>query len=123
MTSPTKTGPAEIVTNGPAKNDVSRLPKWAQRRLEAAEREVEHWKRLAHEGPEDTDTFINTYDIGTPGRPLEKGASIRFKVGGRGRGFIEAKLRDGYVEIYADGSIAVQPQSSNVVKVFMEEWR
>lgn len=113
----------ESAVHGSEKNDLSRLPKWAQRRLETAEREAAHWKQVAHDGPEDTDTFINTYDLGSKGIPLQKGASIRFIVGDGRRGYIETKLKDGYVEVYADESIAIQPQSSNVVKVFLEEWR
>lgn len=98
-------------------HDISRLPKWAQSRIEVLELNVEHWKGKALAGPDDSDTFLGG---GLDGRkPLGTRPTVEFFTG-PGRGYqerITARLQEnGLLYVTADGMI-VRPQASNVITV------
>lgn len=108
--------------------DLTKLPKWAQRRIENLERDLGHWREraLATERNDETDTGIRDYtaDFGTP-RFLRSGAHVLFGVQRREgpNGYasydgIECSWRDGHLYVStANDALLAQPQSSNVLKV------
>jgi hypothetical protein len=71
--------------------DVDKLPKWAQRKIEALERKIEalerevaDLRRTLAEGPEDSDTFADPYSDSP--RPLGSGTSVQFVIACRDDG-------------------------------------
>lgn len=110
--------------------DLSKLPKWAQRRIATLEmRLAEERKRIAQfDGPiEDTNTVADPYDE-VP-RPLRRDATIEFRLDDwtDDRGWqqnIRARVRrdvDGsFVEIHGGRGLTVRPWSSNVLRVTVD---
>lgn len=99
-----------------------RLPKWAQAALATSRRLVADAEQRATEarlatGPQDSDTLADPYDD-VPLR-LGHGAYIRFLLDGDS--YVDARVRQdrggAYVDISASAQLAVQPQSSNVIRV------
>jgi hypothetical protein len=106
--------------------DITKLPKWAQRRIEIAEREADRLREeLAGQFP-GTDTFRAPYfdrrDNNSNGIPLPKGETIRFKLGPKWEQYIDCMIRDDtvdgpLVEVRAGYGMLVEPQSSNAIRV------
>lgn len=100
---------------------LSRLPVWAQQRIEALERDVNYWRSQAEEGPENSNTFVHSYtDRGeNGGQPLGENTDIRFELD-EGREFL-VHIESGALQIYAGGltggDISVRPMSSNTVRL------
>lgn len=109
----------------PSERDSSKLPKWAQTKIEVLEKDVEwHRRRLAEAlgGPEDSNTYIDTYtDINERKLNLPNDSRVVFRLPNGHQ--LEARLyHDGtYVELRStglmSGSLEVQPQASNSAKV------
>lgn len=100
-------------------SDVSKLPKWAQQKIDTLERDVAHWKEKATAGPEESDTFVA---FSSERRPLGKRAYIEFQVLPGHRGQITAYLDDdaGELVIHGGDRIMVLPQASNAIRLRME---
>ena len=107
---------------------MERLPKWAQRRIEDQAKQIAALtNRIAElsEGPADADVI--EHDYLHPPRPIGKGKTIRFVMNDRGE-YIEihhARNNSGYLELrgaggQAAGSLAVQPQVSNVLRIRLD---
>lgn len=99
------------------KQDTSKLPKWAQQRIDKLERDVEYWKARATEGPENSDTFIS-WPMDSP-KPLGSGYNIRFVVGSGSGDYIEVRnQQDGSVEVRtAWRGMRIHPTASNTIVV------
>lgn len=101
----------------PQEPDVTRLPKWAQRRLEVLEADLADARSRLAAGPEDSDTFADPYrDVP---RPLGRGTMIRF--GDVEGGAFHVNFEDGQLRIQFSSlrsrGLVVLPESSNSVRV------
>lgn len=104
--------------------DLSRLPKWAQRKISGLQDQIGVLTRNladAHQnltaGPADSDTFADPYS--EVARPLGKRITVRF--GGAGfNGTFDVNFADGVLQIHGQGgsaidAMAVVPKGSNAV--------
>lgn len=101
----------------PQEPDPSRLPKWAQRRLETLERDLADAQSRLAAGPDDSDTFADPYrDVP---RPLGKGTMIQFgdvEEGAFNVSFEDGQLRIQFASLRSQG-LVVLPWSSNSVRL------
>ncbi len=99
----------------PDKQDISKLPKWAQQRIATLEREAAYWQARALDGPEGSNTAVNE---GMKLKPLEHGAEIRFQLGEHWVEHIDVRIdKDGLLQLMGGDGIAIYPSSSNVAFV------
>lgn len=103
--------------------DITKLPRWAQQKIETQQRDIEYWKNIANAGPDNSDTFIDRYI--SENKPLGERPTIVFLLADGNR--IQVRLDESRHFVYAtsiDHSVVVQPQSSNVVRVGVQDyWR
>jgi len=69
-------------------------------------------------GDKPTNTFASTNFVDR--QPLVPNANIEFVLPGNGN-VIQARIRDGWLEIMGNSSIEIVPQSSNVIQVRVKE--
>lgn len=93
--------------------DLSKLPKWAQRKIEVAEmREKEYTHYLAQlAGQEETNVFMRRVFEGVP---LPKDSTIVFRLPS---GSITCFLRGDELELYADSAMTIHPKGGNSISV------
>ena len=99
--------------------DLTKLPKWAQRKIEALRRDVEHWKRIAQQrvGEGETDTFV-WQPVDGDDIPLPKRAAIEFRLTERSRVRVfirEDRDGDRVLDVCGSDPLHVLPVASNVV--------
>lgn len=113
-----------------AKEDVSKLPRWARQRLAKLEADVEHWRKQALSaavtGPEKTEVrMVVLEDGGLKAKGLPAGTEIEFvtaggrvhcSVGAKGKYYDEPVL----TITSPDGRLLVRPYASNMVHVSVE---
>jgi len=105
--------------------DVTKLPRWAQTRIESAERNVEHWKGLALQVSEgQSDTLVRSF---MEERFLPAGSTVDFGVvvtehanGHVSRRGVSCSWRDegGVGQLYVNGGsdmLFVRPQAQNAL--------
>ena len=103
-------------------NDISKLPRWAQQRIEIADRDLAYWRTKAEAGPEDSNTFVHHYkdDGSNGGTPLGMNTAIRFDVGERDYFLVEL-TSDGTLRVHGadrrNGALAVIPKSTNIIEI------
>jgi hypothetical protein len=106
--------------------DITKLPKWARRRIEYAERELAHLQAEMRGQFPGTDTFRSPYmfknDLDSDGIPLPKGETVRFKFGESWDSYIDCMIRDDdptgpTLEVRGGYGLAVEPRSSNSIRV------
>lgn len=96
------------------KNDVTKLPKWAQDRIKQLEGSVAHYKTKAYQVEEgETNVWVSwlmeTYY-------LPEDSIVMFKLkDGQTMEVRHDEFRDGLAVRVKEGAINVRPQSSNVV--------
>ena len=104
--------------------DVTRLPKWAQRRIEVLERALAYERAKLAQGPEGSMAFADPHSEAP--RPLGPRPHIRFLVGETLRGRyqeIDISLADRQpdgirrLQIMGSDSILVCPRSTNLVEI------
>ncbi len=105
--------------------DVTRLPKWAQRRIALLERSVAYHKAELAVGPEGSDTFADPY--GTP-RPLGRGTTIVFTGGDPTSPSPPDRVTvrrqdDGSLYVMCAESAVVLPASNNTFVIVSERRR
>lgn len=98
--------------------DVTKLPKWAQTRIDTLERNNAYLKAVLAEGPEDSDTFADPYSDSP--RPLGKRTMIRFDVGDSSREHFDVRLEGDVLEVYGGSALMLRPHAANVVKLKIE---
>lgn len=96
--------------------DVSKLPKWAQQRIENLERSASEWKARATVGPEDSDTFISRWPAENS-TPLGTGPTIRMQMGPEWWEYVDLRKQADRVYIFANQGIKILPMASNSIKV------
>ena len=95
--------------------DRSKLPKWAQQEIDRLERDlVSAYEKLSI-GPQDSNTFADIYSSAP--RPLGKSPNIDFVFGEKWSQKFQARLEGDTLRVSGGNSIAVFPQSSNVVSI------
>src|SRR5215472_698020 len=97
--------------------DVSRLPKWAQIKIEALERDLASARALLSAGPEGSDTFADPHARAV--RPLGTGTIIRFGGTGYDR-TVDAHWSYGALTIQAHGGHAdmvIKPMAANAFRI------
>ena len=101
------------------RGDVSKLPKWAQAELRNTARERDEWKKLALEGPENTNTAVRSL-MGEI-KPLERGSRIRFQLGERWDEYVECYVEDRIggpiLAVHGGRPYVIHPHSGNLVFV------
>lgn len=100
-------------------HDITKLPKWAQHRINKLEADVESLERKITEvETRDTDVFI-WQGMMEDDIPLPRGSRIVFRVDGGDRNnyFHASLIEDGSLEIYGGASFEISPSSSNVIRV------
>lgn len=108
-------------TKGTTMSDISKLPRWAQQRIEIAERDLAYWRAKAEDGPGESDTFIHGYgeNAELAGTPLGTGTDIRFELGEST--YVIARVSRRGVEIHltqrSSSGLAVLPMSNNMVRI------
>jgi hypothetical protein len=110
-------------------NDETKLPKWAQEEMARLRSRATYWqdeaaKNLAaREDVASTDTVLraNIYRA-DQAMGLPPGSSIRFtpSMADRPDEFIEARIKDGVLEIYAGRRVTIRPVASNRVDIELE---
>ena len=97
----------------------ARLPAWARQELRILRRDRDFYRdernALASNayGPEDTDTKAAPYSE-TPVN-LPKGASVEFRLGDDHHEVIRVRVRDGVLDVNANGGLLVLPKATNHV--------
>jgi hypothetical protein len=99
----------------PSERDVTKLPQWAQRRIEKLERDLAHARDKLSQGPENSDTFADAYSENP--RPLGQGTTIRFVYGDRWHQQFQARLDGDTLHVSGGNSIFIEPRASNSVYV------
>lgn len=110
-----------------ADNDVSKLPKWAQRKIAQLEREVEDLSALVvgDVNPDETNVFIDRFQDATP---LPRGSHVRFNLASSGveapwSERVEVYLVDRgggtVLEIQGGSAITIQPVATNAAQIAM----
>jgi hypothetical protein len=96
--------------------DISGLPKWAQQRIETLEANVEHFKAKLTEGPENSDTFVGSYEPDAV-RPL--GVAPRIRFGTDDNDYVEAQWDENTKSLRVRGrnGITVIPEVSNAISI------
>jgi len=98
--------------------DLSRLPQWAQSRIEVLERDLASAYAKLAAGPGESDTFADPY--GEAVRPLGTGTMIRFGGPGYDR-TVDARWRNGELVVQANAGMtdefAIKPQASNTIRL------
>lgn len=110
--------------------DISKLPKWVQSRIEAAERSAEYWREKIQAGERgDTEVWVQYYprdDVGLP-----PGSRISFKLfddDGEESGRYDVSMTDeGTLEVRGVGrlmmdQLATIHRSSNVFEVRLRSY-
>lgn len=97
----------------------AKLPKWAQQELGRLRRDLEAAQKRLTAGPEDSDTFVQSYSYGDI--PLGDSPSILFKVGESWQDKFTVRREGKYLNVMGGGMIAVMPRGGNVVRIFIEE--
>jgi len=98
---------------------LSRLPKWAQNRIEVLERNLESARAKLAAGPEDSDTFADIHTAAV--RPLGRGTLVRF--GGQGYDCtFDVEWQDGVLHVQGNASssaqdMVIKPQMTNAVQL------
>ena len=96
--------------------DVTKLPRWAQSRIQKLERDVDYYQRKLSAGPENSDTFADAYSDAR--RPLGPGTIVEFRLP-EGRVRIRTD-EHGYLDVNGDDRIQIEPQASNAVRVMVK---
>lgn len=106
-----------------AADDLSRLPRWAQNRITALERDLAAARARLAAGPEDSDTFADPYSTDAV-RPLGQGPLVRFG----GPGFdctFDVTWQDDGIAIQGNSGwpreMVIRPQASNTVRLYFAE--
>ena len=104
--------------------DITKLPKWAQSRIQRLERDIAFYQERLAEGPENSDTFAEPY--ATPPRPLGRETTVELRLGDNGEAIHVRTERDtrGRRSVYVYGSnmhLSVQPLSSNTLRIVASE--
>lgn len=106
-------------------HDVARLPKWAQHRIAALERDLLAARATINAGPENSDTFADPYSEAS--RPLGSEPLIRFYLGNTQRDYIDCMIvRDrhgAHLRVLGSDSLNIEPSSGNVVQLRAERFR
>ena len=99
--------------------DETKLPKWAQSRLENLRRNLRILNlELSQMESGETDTFFDPYFPETRnGRGLPLGTTVRFVYGMAVQSHIDIRLRDRELDISGGDRLVVYPQSSNHIKL------
>ncbi len=111
----------------------ARLPKWAQTRIKALERDVAGWKEEAHSVGVDGDSLIYIERYGEEKVKLPSLAVVSFDIidptdereGAGGR--IDVKHEGNHLQIWGVGTwmsdgITIAPISSNRIKLGLSPW-
>lgn len=94
-----------------AAQDITKLPQWAQQHIRTLEHNVEHWKKKATAGPEDSNTFIRNYIADDT--PLGDSPRIAFRPGGDE---FTVYIVNDYLRVEArHGALHVIPSASNSI--------
>lgn len=101
--------------------DITKLPRWAQRRIEKLEGDVRYWKGLATVGPDVSDTFAQAVDGDTP---LGAERRVKYMMGGEWDSYIEAHtFKDStgprYVQVRGARTLSIVPQATNSFRVYL----
>lgn len=87
--------------------DLSKLPKWAQRRIQKLEHDVAYYKQEANLGLEEADAVLSPY---MDAQPLGSQPTIRFFVGpDRRADWIDVSHRGDELTIQTDHFLLIQP--------------
>lgn len=104
-------------------HDLSRLPKWAQRRLETLEANAAHWKAKAlavADGPEHAPVVVHHYgdepDGGLPDETIQFFPDPKDR-----RTYIEVQRKSYGVEVTSGELLVVRPIASNRVLILLAE--
>lgn len=113
-----------------ATKDITRLPKWAQERIDLLERSVEHYKAKLEEGPANSNTFADPYSDAR--RPLGQDARVRWvleqrtfpsREGTHDSQYIEAHLVEGRLRVTTSDGMRLGPESSNSLYIELTNHR
>lgn len=104
-------------------NDVTKLPRWAQQRIEVLERNLAAAQAKLDAGPGASNTYLHAWtDTGeSVGTPLGTDVSIRFELGNHTH-MLAGLTPDGTLQIQLSGrdassALQVIPRSSNRVEI------
>ena len=101
------------------KENISKLPKWAQIKIRCLESNVSYYKKQVEEIKGEKETNIYIRDGIQELRPLSKNSTIEYvldKQKGHS-GKIHISLSSDTLEIYGGSSIIVKPEASNHIKL------
>jgi hypothetical protein len=111
-------------------NDVTKLPKWVQDKIQVLEMRVEEMTKRARAYEEKTPTPVYVRNLSPlpDEKPLYLPAdkAIRFLVGKGDWEYIDVRLRrtaeqkEAFVELMAGGDLHLAPEVRNVLKVFVK---
>ncbi len=97
---------------------LAKLPKYARMEITRLRRDNESYREKLTAGPENSDTFVDSYDNT---RPLGTGERIKFVLSrredGRVEEYVDARIDEGRVRISTNKFMIVRPCSSNVIEV------
>lgn len=97
--------------------DVTKLPKWAQQRIQTLERNLEHYKKRLEAGPANSRVFADPYSDAR--RPLGWDTVIQFDLGEEGEWGkkIEVRIDGKGVKVMGGSRLAVFPSAANSIQV------
>jgi hypothetical protein len=106
--------------------NTARLPKKVQQYIERLERDLQDALDRLAAGPDDSNTFADPYS-NTP-QPLGHDTRIEFRLdhevaGARGpyvQSHVDRNRSGPYIELIGNGSMVIEPRSSNVIRIRIE---
>jgi hypothetical protein len=99
------------------RGNIDNLPKFAQDEIRRLRKEVEHWKKEASLGPENSLAFANSYSDAPV--PLGPDPDVKFILGDKDIRCTIETTHAGIAElvVYGGDALLIQPRSSNVVHI------
>ncbi len=96
--------------------EINKLPKWAQNRINKIQSDIKYYSDKADEvaGEKETNVFINRYPNPLP---LPKDSDIKFQFK---EGVITCKIKNGCLDIHANVynvRLAILPQVTNAITI------
>jgi hypothetical protein len=100
--------------------DLARLPKWAQRRIQSLEGSVTHWRDKALETASEGEGTNTVTRIGiNEFRYLPSDSLVQFKTPDGNH--IDVRVKDGIVDIIGSSALIVEPVAGNHIHVSVND--
>lgn len=96
--------------------DITKLPVWAQRKIEVLQRDISYLNSKLAAGPENSNTFADPYSSAP--RPLGDSPTVEFVVGpDKLRDRIRVRVEGDEIDVNGSTIMTVRPRAGNSVRI------